>query len=141
VGPDLWTNPTNIYDALQVAIIDPIVSLSETVLSAYGRLERAVNDSPTERPLPKLYRVPFDVPIWEAPHILEWSYSNALTLWSAGYEAGKKFAAALGDKEEIETYRYYQPDKQVPRTTDLLKLFDAALAARFRPDADGGRDG
>lgn len=145
VGPDLWTNPANIYDALQVAIIDPIVSLAETVLAAYGRLERAVNDSKSERPLPKLYRVPFEVPIWETPHILEWSYSNALTLWSAGYEAGKKFAAALGDEKKIEAYRYYDPEKQAAekqtsRTAGLLKLFEAPLTARFSP-APKGRDG
>jgi NTE family protein len=131
VGPDLWNNPQNIYDALQLAIIDPIVALAETVLAAYARLEYAVNESGSGRRLPKLYHVPFVVPDWEAPHILEWSYSNALTLWNVGHDAGAKFAAALGDDAELESYRYYNQKKGTPRTADLLKLFDEVLDARF----------
>ena len=68
VGPNLWNNPANIYDALQMAIIDPIVSLAEYVLAAYGKVEFAANESgDPNRRLPKLYRVPFHVPDWEAP--------------------------------------------------------------------------
>ena len=43
IGPNLWTNPGNIYDGLQMAIMDPIVSLAETVLTTYGQLEFSVN--------------------------------------------------------------------------------------------------
>ncbi len=132
VGPDLWTNPANIYDALQLAIMDPIVSLAETVLAAYGRVEYAVNQSGLAR-LPKLYHVPFPVPDWEAPHILEWTYSNALTLWNVGHKAGAEFVKALDHPAELEKYRYYNSKKGgAARTTDFLKLFDNVLPSRGR---------
>jgi NTE family protein len=132
VGPDLWTNPTNIYDSLQLAIMDPIVSLAETILATYGRLEFSVNEAgDPQRRLPKLYQVPFPVPDWETPHILEWSYSNALTLWNVGHDAAAKFVKTLNQPQELEKYRYYHRRKEAPRTADFLKLFDEVLDAEF----------
>ena len=140
IGPNLWTNPGNIYDALQMAIMDPIVSLAETVLTTYGQLEFTANShKAAHRPLPKLYWLPFEVPDWEAQHILEWSYSNALTLWHVGYDAGKKFSASIGDPAKLEAYRYHQGDDNTQRTIDFLKLFEGVLDAKFPPPANPPR--
>ena len=134
VGPDLWTDPENIYDALQTTIIDPIVSLGEYVLAAYGILEYFTNaSSDYSRRLPKLYRVPFQTPDWETPHILEWSYSNALTLWHAGHQAADNFAdtllAEVRDPAALERYRYYPSVKDAPRIRNFLALFDGIEGA------------
>jgi hypothetical protein len=129
----LWTNPQNIYDALQMAIMDPIVSLAETVLTAYGQLEFSANAAAaaagSRQVLPKLYWVPFPVPDWEAQHVLEWGYSNALTLWHVGHDAGKTFSAALDNPVQLEQYRYHQAGDNPQRTLDFLELFRGVLPA------------
>ena len=79
------------------------------------------------------------MPDWEAQHILEWSYSNALTLWHVGYDAGKKFSAALDDPEKLKEYRYHQGDDNTQRTIDFLKLFEGVLDAKFPPPANPPR--
>ena len=133
IGPNLWTNPQNIYDALQMAIMDPIVSLAETVLTAYGQLEFSANVAAaaagSRQVLPKLYWVPFPVPDWEAQHVLEWGYSNALTLWHVGHDAGKTFSAALDNPVQLEQYRYHQAGDNPQRTLDFLELFRGVLPA------------
>jgi NTE family protein len=136
IGPNLWTNPGNIYDGLQMAIMDPIVSLAESVLTAYGQLEYRVNAAAPKQVLPKLYWLPFPVPDWEAQHILEWSYSNALTLWHVGHDAGKKFSAALDNPAELEKYRYHQGKDDPQRVIDFLELFKGVLDAKFPPPPD-----
>ena len=130
------TNPGNVYDGLQMAIMDPIVSLAETVLTAYGQLEFRVNGAAPKQVLPKLYWLPFPVPDWEAQHILEWSYSNALTLWHVGHDAGNKFSAALDDPAELEKYRYHQRKDDPQRTIDFLELFKGVLDAKFPSPPD-----
>ena len=41
---------------------------------------------------PKIYRLPFEIPQWQLGKVLEWSYSNAVTLWDVGYRAALKFS-------------------------------------------------
>ncbi len=137
VTPDLWYDPANIYDALQVTIMDPLVTLSEQTLGLYAMMEQQNNDR-VDGSMPKLYVLPFDIPAWEAGRLLEWSYSNGLTLWHLGYEAAKTFCSALQRAEgtaavaddgvpDLETYRYYQRCKDIPRTKAFLELFDDLL--------------
>jgi NTE family protein len=140
IGPNLWTNPENIYDGLQTAIMDPITSLAETVLTTYGQLEFTANKHcAPKQVLPKLYWLPFEVPDWEAQHILEWSYSNALTLWHVGYDAGKEFSAALDDPTKLKKYRYHQAEDNAQRTIDFLELFKGVLDAKFPPSPNPAR--
>jgi NTE family protein len=140
IGPNLWTNPGNIYDGLQMAIMDPIVSLAETVLTAYGQLEFSVNRYyAPKQVLPKLYWLPFEVPDWEAQHVLEWSYSNALTLWHVGHDAGKKFSEVLNNPVELEKYRYHQSEDNTQRTIDFLELFKGVLDAKFPSPSNPAR--
>jgi hypothetical protein len=142
VDSALWTVPRSSYDALQTAVMDPLVSLAEYVLRLYARTEYGVNRA-NPQTLPRLYRVQFDYPEWVVPNILDWSYSNALTLWNIGYKGAQKFATGLQynlmhpDEEariqELEEYRYYstlQRDLQSqssPATNALLALCDLLL--------------
>jgi NTE family protein len=145
LGPDLWTDPEDIYEALELAIIDPIVTLSENVLAHYAWAEQRA--AGTARPLPRLYRLPFDVPIWERGRVLEWSYSNALTLWDLGYRSGRRFcqrffakdppghparrvAATPGRSDPRERYRYWRTVRPGSRGADFVKLFSAVRPSR-----------
>jgi hypothetical protein len=108
--------------------------LAETVLTAYGQLEFSVNRHyAPKQVLPKLYWLPFEVPDWEAQHVLEWSYSNALTLWHVGHDAGKKFSEVLNNPVELGKYRYHQGEDNTQRTIDFLELFKGVLDAKFPP--------
>ena len=131
---DIWTDPENIYDALQITIMDPIIALSEYILSLYGVLEARANTQAERtgdpsQALPKLYRVPFPIPQWEVPKIFTWSSSNAFTLWHIGYDAVDTFCRALhaGDLTALESYRYHHYCQPKPRMHDFLTLFDELL--------------
>ena len=145
IGPNLWTNPGNIYDGLQMAIMDPIVSLAETVLTTYGQLEFTVNrHHAPKQVLPKLYWLPFEVPDWEAQHVLEWSYSNALTLWHVGLRRRQEVlegtrCCANDPQAELEKYRYHQGEDNTQRTIDFLELFKGVLDAKFPPPPNPAR--
>jgi predicted acylesterase/phospholipase RssA len=145
VDSALWTVPRSSYDALQTAVMDPLVSLAEYVLGLYAKTENKFNPpNPRKSPqLPRLYRVQFGYPEWEVPNILDWSYANALTLWDIGYKAAMQPAKALYNSlqhpeedaniQELEKYRYsstLQHDMQgQSRTTTnaLLTLCDLLL--------------
>ena len=135
VTPDLWNDPSNIYDALQITIMDPLVTLAQRMLALYGRIEFARNAGRQPGPpLPKLYVLKFPLPQWEIPRMLEWSYSNALTLWSIGHDAADEFCRLLfsttdNDQEFLErNFRYYRQYRNVPRVAEFLELFDELLA-------------
>jgi predicted acylesterase/phospholipase RssA len=130
VVTDLWLDPGNIQEALELAVMDPIVCLGEYVLALYSRL-----DDLHERkgvPTPKLYYVPFPIQAQDARRILDWSYSNALSLWDIGYAAAKKFCLVLdaanrsGNPDHFEQcYRYYKVRRYRPLIRDFLSLFDS----------------
>jgi predicted acylesterase/phospholipase RssA len=122
VVTDLWLAPGNIQEALELAVMDPIVSLGEYVLALYSRLEVALNKRGVQTP--KLYYVPFPIKQQDARRILDWSYSNAQSLWDIGYDAAKKFSLALQSGQR-EDYRYYTARKDRPLIRDFLSLFDA----------------
>jgi hypothetical protein len=88
IGSDLWVDPESHYEALELTIMDPIVTLTENIAALYAVEEWAY---PTSERLPKSYRLAFDIPPWKRGQLLEWSYSNAVTLWDTGYRAALKF--------------------------------------------------
>jgi predicted acylesterase/phospholipase RssA len=109
IGPDLWTDPEDTYEALQLTIMDPIVTLAENVSAFYALQEWIWNT--LQVPQPKIYRLRFDVPSWERGRMLQWGYENALTLWDIGYESAQKFCDALlaqpvAAPPPVEQYRY-----------------------------------
>jgi NTE family protein len=136
LGEELWSNPETLYEALQVMIMEPIVTLAELIQVIYGYLEWLVNDKhwfKNERPLlPKLYRLAFEMPDWEVRNVLRWDHANALRLWHVGHSSAEKFwdAREKGD-ECYEKYRYYpsimKDPKKGPRVRELLELLDNYL--------------
>jgi hypothetical protein len=128
VVTDLWLDPGNIQEALELAVMDPIVCLGEYILALYSRFE--VSQEQKNIPAPKIYYVPFPIQAQDARQILDWSYSNALSLWNIGYKAAKEFCRELkaandsGNRTKLEdNYRYYNVRKDRPLIRDFLKLF------------------
>jgi predicted acylesterase/phospholipase RssA len=125
VVPDLWLEPANIQEALELAVMDPILCLSEYVLALYAWREVTLNQSSLQ--VPRIYHVPFPIAAADASRILDWSYSNAMSLWQIGHTAAEEFCAALqsSNPNDLEKYRYYHVRKDRPLISDFLKLFDA----------------
>ena len=143
IGPDLWTDPESLYEAMQLTIMDPIVTLTENFSAVAAVAEVILNaDGFT---LPKIYRLPFEIPTWERGKLLEWSYETALTLWDTGYQAAVEFCdevfpgAPAGsqaqaaketlavDGTRLEKYRHGLNLKPGSREDDFLKLFGIRL--------------
>jgi len=117
LGPAIWRYPANIHDAFQLMLLNPIVALQVLTLALYAETERSINPplgSNAPLQLPRLYRIPFDVPPCEIPpayypRMLEWTHANAVTLDRIGYCAAREFANTLNfrDSAEFEAlYRY-----------------------------------
>jgi len=165
VGIELWNPARNIYEALQIAIMAPIVALAENVLGLYGLVESTVNDTmpsivkivenfmkiPSSVRMPRLYIVPFEFPAWEEERTLDWSYSNALTLWNMGYEAAMEFwpklqqainqsrddAKTEGD-DPLKDYRYWPYIVKHRRWQELDPLFRGVGEDDQRPPENRG---
>ena len=130
IPPDLWVDPESIYEALELAIMDPIVTLAENVAALYSLQEMVFNEGAQLPPLPmpKLYRVPFKFPQWEGGKLLEWSHSTARTLWDVGYDAAEEFCADLLPAATTSTqidakYRYFRTLVRDSREGDFLTMF------------------
>jgi hypothetical protein len=128
IPPGLWVDPESIYEALELAIMDPIVTLTENVAALYSLQEMVFNEGAPLPRMPKLYRLPFKFPPWEGGKLLEWSYSTALTLWDAGYDAAVKFCADLAPPtvtvDQIDAkYRYFRTLVRDSREGDFLTMF------------------
>ena len=131
IGSDLWVDPESLHEALELTIMDPIVTLSENVAALYALQEEVYNKEP--RPIPgfappKVYRLLFDIPPWKRGQILEWSYSNALTLWETGYRAASKFCTDQipkggGPIKLDDQHRYLGTLRRDTREGDFLSLF------------------
>ncbi len=134
VGSEMWSDPETIREAIQVTIMDPIVTLSEVALATYGLFEWVMNKKQSENcVVPPLYGLPFKVPDWEVRNMLRFNYSNALTLWNSGHSAATSFIAAYrGNK--LECYRYYPCVKNNARVKKLLSLYSELLAKYLGPD-------
>lgn len=126
IPPDLWVDPQSVYEALELAIMDPIVTLTENVAALYSLQDMVFNEAAPS--IPKLYRLPFQFPRWEGGKLLAWSHSTAITLWQAGYDAAEKFCADLlspsASSDQIdEKYRYFRTLAKDSREGDFLSMF------------------
>jgi NTE family protein len=126
VPPDLWTDPESLYEALELAIMDPIVTLTENIAALYSLQDMVFNEGPLQ--MPKLYRLPFKFPPWEGGKLLEWRYSTARALWDAGHDAAVKFCDDLlsssASQEQIDAkYRYFRTLVRDSREGDFLTMF------------------
>ena len=124
---ELWTDPESIQEALELAIMDPIVTLAEDVAALYALQDRVFNQM--QDTYPKIYRLPFEIPEWQLGKILEWSYSNALTLWDVGHRAAIKFCDDMVAGRPPEANRYFSTLVEDSREGDFLKLFGDAFSS------------
>ncbi len=77
--------------------MDPIVTLTENIAALYAVEEWVLQQDATEsHSPPEPIGSAFDIPPWKRGKILEWSYSNAVTLWDTGYRAATKFCDMEG---------------------------------------------
>jgi predicted acylesterase/phospholipase RssA len=132
IGPELWTDPEDLQEALELTIMDPIVTLAENV-AALTSLEDVVFNQHTQV-LPKVYRLQFDLSSWERGKTLEWSYSNALRLWDVGYRTAETFytdsaGTVRGPFVPAERYRYLNTFRVPSRVDDFLRLFGPGVNA------------
>jgi predicted acylesterase/phospholipase RssA len=147
IGPDLWADPENLHEALQLTIMDPIVTLTENFAAVVALEEYVLNAIGI--PYPKVYRLPFDLPSWERAKVLEWSYENALLLWDAGYNAAQRFVddmvevggrpgvksgqqAAPTRRRPAEKYRQFPGLRADSREADFFKIFGIDLPAALQ---------
>jgi len=123
ISADLWTDPENIYEGLELAIMDPIWTLAENVAALYALQDHHFNRS--KQQIPKIYRLPFEIPLWELGKILEWSYSNAVSLWDVGFRAASKFCDGMerNGGQPPDANRYFDTLEEDSREGDFLKLF------------------
>jgi NTE family protein len=128
ISADLWTDPESIQEALELAIMDPIVTLAENVAALYALQDRVFNDPSPQ--YPKIYRLPFEIPQWQLGKVLEWSYSNAVTLWNVGYRAAQKFSGDMKTSGGLpDANRYFETLWKDSREGDFLGLFGDPFAA------------
>jgi predicted acylesterase/phospholipase RssA len=125
IGPDVWIDPESMLESLALTIMDPLIALTEGVVTLYSVMEHVFNESPSPPlTLPKIYRLPFKIPAWECGRLWNWSYANALALWDAGYASTMEFCDKLSpQKEPDDEYRQVRALMPNPRCEDLLKLF------------------
>lgn len=126
--------PRNVWDAYQISILAPIVSLAKKNIK---EIEAAVieenetrrqyiserhNGAPYEGNELNGYVFNFEIPKSQQDHILDWSYSNLTSLWRIGYKTGLDFVAHVGDdlnyrkqaseplREERRVFRKMSPE-------------------------------
>jgi predicted acylesterase/phospholipase RssA len=96
----LLRRPRNIWDAYQISIVTPIVSLADKALKDFqdATLQRQsmFRDIELRRISTQRADMDFDIPEEQYPYLLEWSYSNLLRLWEIGYRAGARFYEQYG---------------------------------------------
>jgi hypothetical protein len=123
-----WREPVNVYDAFQLMLMNPIVALEVLLFGLYANREYQVNSGSMQsgKKLPKLYRVPFDVPPEYYPTMLQWTHSNAIRLQHIGYQAAMQFAQTLqaGNQQGLEAYRYYYAVQENARLQSFLRIFE-----------------
>jgi predicted acylesterase/phospholipase RssA len=158
VVPDMWRDPRGLYDALALTIMDPLVALSEQMLSLYGRLEyemnRAYESGRGGRKMPKLYVVPFTLPSWAEARAMDWNRSNGLMLWDTGEESARTFCRALGcqppagddgpynpfetvEEVDLESFRHhkrFRSDEGRKRRGNFMSMFDELFELATGPE-------
>jgi predicted acylesterase/phospholipase RssA len=123
IGPDVWVDPESTLESLALTILDPMIALTENVVTFYALEEHVINARFPERRIPRIYRLPFDLTSWERGKLWDWSYSNSLALWEAGYASAHAFCGQLVNSVPNEQFRQIFSLVRNPRTADLLTLF------------------
>ncbi len=136
----IWREPTNIHDAFQLMLMNPIIALQVLISTLYAKTDCLAQK--IQRPqvrLPKLYYLPFDIDKKYYPSMLKWTHSNAVVLEKIGRDAATAFATAsrTASRQAFEDkYRYCNYVKRQPRLNDFARPF-----ARLFDQIWEGRDG
>jgi NTE family protein len=137
LSPAIWRAPTNIHDAFQLMLMNPIVALQVIMAALYARTDHLVEELRHQRPeinLPPLYRVPFTIDPKYYPTMLTWTHKNAVTLEKIGYDAAITFADAMAhDTAFNDKYRYYNHVE----ANDRLRRFSRLLAPMYERPGPG----
>jgi NTE family protein len=80
----LLSRPRNLYDAWVRSIVAPLVEVARNDTRIFELEHQHKYDL-------ELLKVPFDIPDGQWPYVLDWSYSNAETLFDAGYACASRF--------------------------------------------------
>jgi NTE family protein len=79
---DLVRRPENIYDAYNLSIMLPFITVAEDDIKIFEAKYKGDR---------KLLKVDFEIPQERIPKLMDWSVSNIMNLRDIGYKAGKKF--------------------------------------------------
>jgi NTE family protein len=79
---DLVRRPQNIYDAYNLSIMLPFVTVAEDDIKIFEAKYKGNRN---------LLKVNFEIPRERIPKLMDWSVSNIMNLHDIGYEAGMKF--------------------------------------------------
>jgi hypothetical protein len=97
-----WRKPTDVYDAFQLMVMNPIVHLQQLTFALYAQTDWLVNSGAGTRKagalglnLPRLETISPTIPETHYSEMLRWTHENAMILHKAGYEAARPLAQAL----------------------------------------------
>jgi predicted acylesterase/phospholipase RssA len=80
----LLSRPRNLYDAWVRSIVAPLVEVARNDTEIFELKHK-------DKYQLELLKVPFEIPDDQWPYVLDWSYSNAETLFDAGYACASRF--------------------------------------------------
>ena len=138
----IWREPTNIHDAFQLMLMNPVIALQVLISTLYAKAECLTENIRPPRPpvrLPELYYLPFDIDKKYYPSMLKWTHSNAVILEKIGRDAATAFTTAsrTANRQAFEDkYRYCNYVERQPRLNDFARPF-----ARLFEQIEEGRDG
>jgi hypothetical protein len=100
--------PRSVWDAYQISIMAPIVSLAEKNIKEIEAVVLEENETRRQTISERYHGAPyegnelngyilnFEIPQAQRDHILDWSYSNLAGLWRIGYRTGLDFVTHVG---------------------------------------------
>jgi len=115
----LYQLPSDLWDAFNLMIMNPLVQVAEMSLLLYHILSLQTD-------LPPLYIVPFPMPPHIEKTLLSWSYSNAERLWDVGYECGDEFAKAV-DSDVFDDFSFGTFIQGQPHLKAYLDLLESNI--------------
>lgn len=112
-GKYFWRMPTDVYDAFQLMLMNPIAALQQLMFALYSKTEKLVNALPGSAPppgptptLPRLFGMPVTIDPADYPTMLKWTYENAVALQDVGYRAALRIAQVLAERPDRATLEH-----------------------------------
>ncbi len=138
--------PRNVWDAYQISIMAPIVSLAKKNIQAFKdwvqteKKERKHKGKVDGYEL-DAYILNFEIPKRQQEYLLDWSYSNLLSNWNIGYRTGLEFIEQLGaelaPRSKTEEEVPLKPARRVfqkARGSDVVRRVQQRLQAEGIPN-------